>query len=257
MSDLILRQILGSMMYLYKNDPGLSAELQVSEVREWDCPYVYHQICRDNMTVIDIGAHLGYYALIAAKLNTHGTVYAIEPEPWNCSILKRSIIANDYRNIHVFQQAIGDYNGIGVFNVSGVSNWGRMADVTSKHDEPYDRIPVVVQTLDRFCHERRIRSVDLLRFDIEGYEIEVIRGAQDTLDAMPQGSWLFIEFHACLFDNLGPLKDCINNIIGHGFIHKRVIPISPLEHEQPEDLAEVLCRDFPHTAPRIFFCKEK
>jgi hypothetical protein len=103
-----------------------------------------------------------------------------------------------------------------------------------------------------------------LRFDIESYEVELIKGAQKTLAAMKPGSWIFGEFHTIHFDNpVRDLQPAIQSLIDHGFVPRHVVhmldasahPVDGIEDMDPADFARACCEDFPQSAPRVFMEK--
>jgi FkbM family methyltransferase len=64
------------------------------------------------MTVVDIGANIGYYSLIAAEpIGTDGKVYAFEPDPDNYALLVRNVELNGYRNVETVEKAVSSESG--------------------------------------------------------------------------------------------------------------------------------------------------
>src|SRR5260370_19378228 len=65
------------------------------------------------MTVVDIGAHGGYFSLIgASRVGATGRVYAFEPYPASFEELQRNIEPNGYKNIHAVRKAVSDRTGV-------------------------------------------------------------------------------------------------------------------------------------------------
>ena len=74
------------------------------------------------MTVFDIGAHAGYYTLIASKLvGGSGHVVAFEPAPRNLRYLRRHLSLNHVSNVTVLEVAVSDRAGVGRFDVGAES----------------------------------------------------------------------------------------------------------------------------------------
>src|SRR5689334_14548427 len=64
---------------------------------------------RPGSTVLDIGAHVGYYTLLASMLaGDAGYVWAFEPEPHNAEFLRQHLAVNNCRNVHVEEAAVSD-----------------------------------------------------------------------------------------------------------------------------------------------------
>ena len=83
---------------LDKND---NLEFSVREY-EPEIRKIFKSHVKRGCTVVDIGAHIGYYTLLSAKLvGPEGKVFAFEPNPENCLILERSIAANNFHNVQL------------------------------------------------------------------------------------------------------------------------------------------------------------
>ena len=99
-------------MYLNTEDTGLSPSLLIRRIYE---PYeteLFKKLIKSGMVVVDIGANIGYYTLLAAKLvGNNGRVYAFEPEPTNYRFLIKNIELNRYKNIKLIQKAVSDKHG--------------------------------------------------------------------------------------------------------------------------------------------------
>lgn len=116
--------------------------------------------------VLDIGAQYGDYAVLAAK-SYGATVHTFEPLPDNFSVLVQNIELNDLRDRVVAHQAsVGDHCGRGRMSFSGA-----MAVVGGK-----DSVEIESLTVDSLK-----MAPEILKIDVEGMEMEVLRGALETL----------------------------------------------------------------------------
>lgn len=195
----IVKEINGSKMYLDVKDNGISAELLFKGIREpFSTEFFKNEIKKGDICV-DIGANIGYYALLESRLvGDGGKVYAIEPVPENIKLLKKNININHYPNIDIFQLAIGDRNGSGfihLFNGSNLHSMNKNNSFESKHS-----IPVKIITLDKFLENKPYPSI--IRMDTEGYEEKIIKGMEKTLSAQKPLK-IFMEFHCCLLNDGG------------------------------------------------------
>lgn len=252
---LVERKIHGSRMLLDTDDPGLSRQLLEKGTREGDCPNILERLVKPGWLCLEVGANLGFYALIEAAKGA--TVYAIEANPRNARILQRNADLNGYAGIHVFNCAAGNKNGRAEFMLSNRSNCGYMVDMTAVRRRGIKKITVDEVRLDDFIRREKMGSIDFLRCDIDGYEPEMIAGAQETLEAMPVGSWIFCELHPRCFDH--PMKDlrpAVQSIIDHGFKPcKGVGPGKYLVKYPAEDFARACCEEYADTAPLVFLEK--
>ncbi|MCX7912750.1 MAG: FkbM family methyltransferase, partial [Dehalococcoidales bacterium] len=194
-----IREIQGSRMLLdLKNDAGISKALFIYRKREHLCADFLMRggIIREGDVVLDIGANIGYYALMEARLvGEKGVVYALEPVSKNFNILKRNVALNGVKNIELYQLAAGDESGDSYINVSRMGNLSSMFDRHPGGGSFEGREPVHLVTVDEFLLGKR--PPGFIRFDVEGYEYAIIRGMKKTLDLKPD---LFIEIHASLLE---------------------------------------------------------
>jgi FkbM family methyltransferase len=168
----------GHVVTVLPGDHGISRELSVYQMHEPLATQLVKQLLKPGMNVVDIGGNLGYYALLEAQMvGDAGRVIAIEPVAANFAQLSKNVEANGYRNILLHNVAIGASNGTAPMYLSKKSNWH------SLHPVPWEtqEIKVRVSTLDALLAQHNLLSVDLIRMDLEGYEVEVIQGMTETV----------------------------------------------------------------------------
>jgi len=125
---------------------------------------------------IDIGAHIGYFTLLAAKLvGSKGRVYAFEPEPKNHELLSKNVKENGYQNVSVIKKCVSSRCGLVDFFISKDSGTHSTKIATGKKT-----ISESV-TLDKFCRDRKISKIDLIKIDIEGGEINSFDGMKNVV----------------------------------------------------------------------------
>src|SRR6202007_1747199 len=148
------------------------------------------QSLQSGMTVVDIGCNIGYFALLEAKcVGPTGKVIAIEPEPGNARLFLDNLRANGYRNVEFHQVAISDRNGTFPLRISEKSNRHSLGPVPW----PTTGFNVPVRTLDSLIGKDPPESVDLVRMDLEGHEVEVLSGMRATIHRYSPK--LLIEIH--------------------------------------------------------------
>lgn len=135
---------------------------------------------KPGMVVVDVGAHIGYFSLLAArKVGSTGRVYAFEPAPLNYSLLIRNITLNGYQNIVPVQKAISNHEGTATFflHPDSVAH-SLLAETCGRATKA---IEVETITLDRFLTAEGWPPVHLAKLDIEGAEPAALEGMRGLL----------------------------------------------------------------------------
>jgi len=146
---------------------------------------------RQGMNVVDIGAHIGAYTILAAeKIRETGKVIAVEPEPKNYQRLLENIKINDFKNVIPVKIALSDYNGQDKLYVSDSSIRNSLF---KQHFE--SSIEVMVRTLDSLLEELHMQRVDVIKIDAEGAEMPILKGAEKTLKNNPHMKLHIASYH--------------------------------------------------------------
>lgn len=134
---------------------------------------------------IDAGAHLGYYALLAAaRVRPGGTVYAFDPFPDMAEILKKQKVLNPHLSITVEEKALSSSAGKRFFYMPSDHDfyWERGMASLSEHPA-WKKKEVACTTIDEYLDSNKIKSVRLCKMDVERAEPEVLKGARRSLES--------------------------------------------------------------------------
>ncbi len=149
---------------------------------------------RGGLTVLDVGAHVGQYTLLASGLvGPAGRVIAFEPHPVLGRVLRRNISRAGCRNVTVLPVALGRAAGPGTLVLHPPDNFGGSSLRPDDANADHARATIEVTTLDEALDRLGGPSVDLAKIDVEGAELDVIEGARGTLTANPD-IVLIVEF---------------------------------------------------------------
>lgn len=149
--------------------------------------------------VLDVGAQCGDFSFLCSKVYNAGKVYAFEPLNANFKILERIVEINGISNIDTYNAAIGNSDGKLSLNIGGDGHMGTVLDTGTIE-------MVNVMRLDSKSFEK----IDLLKIDVEGFEMEVLQGARNTINEhLPK---LIIEIHTHLLK-----KEVINFLSEFGY----------------------------------------
>ena len=215
----IMKKVQGSRMILDLNDLGISRELAFYGVHEKNSTEEVKKIIKPGMKILEVGANIGYYALLETKLaGPRGRLYAIEPSPYNFETLKKNLELNNVRNADIHQAAFGQIRTKAKFYVydrSNLSSFIKREDMGMKCKE----VEVEIITLDDFL---RGKEVDFIRMDVEGYEKEILKGAEKALSEGKKPKYFFIEVHSELLHKKGSsAKEIFEFLAKYGYdIHK-------------------------------------
>ena len=247
-----LETIQGSKLYLDLNDKGISTELFIERIREVESTKNLQRILRKGDIVIDIGANIGYYALMEARLVAEtGKVYACEPIPKSIELLKKSIEANHYANIEILNIALGDRNGTAEIYLSRNSNWHSMSDLRTF--EEMGKMVVEVRTVDKLLEDTDFPN--FIRMDVEGYESKVIKGMENTMKNSKL-TGLFIEIHPVLLSE-SELVELLTTLKRNSFeIAKMTIGTRPERTYDSITIDDILQNGMPqphHVGAETFF----
>lgn len=172
---------------------------------EFESVKLCRQFVKPGMTVIDVGAHIGYYTRLLSELvGRSGRVFAFEAHPDNYAVLKQNLRGRKYSNVEIYNCAVSDQKGkMQLYVSSGSSNHSLLMGYT----EESGIIDVESITIDSFLSEKGIKSVDFMKMDVEGAEPLVIAGMRNMIASSPKFS-LLAEYNpqALLSGNIAPDK---------------------------------------------------
>jgi FkbM family methyltransferase len=165
-------------------------------------------LLKPGETFVDVGGNKGDFALLAAKIvGDNGNVVCIEPEPTNLNWIRRSIDLNGYKNIKVCNLALSDHDGESLLHLGTKSGFHTL--LSGAPDRDQGSLKVRVRKLDSLLPELDVRAVNVLKIDVEGAELQVLKGAIETIRANPQ-IVLFLDIHPFLGVNVSEVFDYLD-----------------------------------------------
>ncbi|MBU4612096.1 FkbM family methyltransferase [Achromobacter sp. GG226] len=139
---------------------------------------IFQELLRPGMNVIDVGANIGYFTMLAAHLvGKEGRVCAFEPNARNVALLEASRRANDFAQVTVYPMGTSDQDGLLVLN-STYSNGTTSTAPAELEALTSARIVPAVQLDHLVLHQQR---TDFIKIDIEGAEYRALKGAEQIL----------------------------------------------------------------------------
>lgn len=136
-------------------------------------------------TIFDIGANIGTFTTWMAKVYPKGKIYAFEPQRIVFQMLCGNMSINNHDNVYAMNMGLGDVNETIEFfepDYTQKVDYGTFSLVEPVIEKMTNNLSVVdISTLDSFMSKHKIEKVDLLKIDVEGMDIQVLRGAKETI----------------------------------------------------------------------------
>lgn len=186
----LYRRVLGPDVFVCAH--GLEMELDPLEWAQIDIMInsalepltagLFSRLLVDGDTYVDIGAHVGFHALVARKfVGSRGRVIAVEPQPYNCDKLLINSALNGFDNIVVIVAAAGAADGFVTLRNQVATDKSRLTLLGEGVGDTSQRFDVPLLRVDTIATRNRVGRIKLLKIDVEGFELEVLRGATAAL----------------------------------------------------------------------------
>ncbi len=181
----LTRIFTGQKIYVDTRDVSNAPHLMLEGYWEMEITNIIRRYVKEDTVFFDIGAHVGYFALVAGTQIRSGKIHAFEANPELTPLIQKSMSVNGL-------DAIMKVNNVAIADKKGVLKLSRYADLwgsSTLHDVKDTRIDktyaVSTITLDDYCKENDISHVDVIKMDIEGYEDKAYEGMQELIKNSP------------------------------------------------------------------------
>ena len=170
---------------------GRASNIWASGRVETEVQHVLRETVRPGDVFFDVGANVGFFTLLAARLvGPSGTVVAFEPQPENLEALRGNVSLNGFSNVIVDPRAVSGSSG------SGVLDWrnpptARLVDGGEAHSGR--SFSVRTTSIDDYVADNPGHVPRMVKIDVEGHELDVIRGMKRTL--LEHGPTILCELH--------------------------------------------------------------
>jgi FkbM family methyltransferase len=167
----------------------------------------FRQDVHPGDTVLDVGANLGAYTLLFGQwVGASGRVHAFEPAPAARAGLVRHVGLNGLdARVSVWADAMGHADGTAVFVAEGARGDNRLCGTGPA---PRGALEIGLTSIDMFCRRESCQP-SLIKVDVEGAELDVLRGARATVAARGPALALYVEMHPHLWAGFGASREAI------------------------------------------------
>jgi FkbM family methyltransferase len=168
------------------------------------------RLLRNGGCFLDIGGHVGQYSLeVARTVGERARIAVVEPNPKTFSYLLRNIALNNFMNIQPVLGVASDQEGFVAMQLPPPDNWGLSREVTQREGFTYTAMAF---RLDNFLSNAGIKTVDVVKIDVEGSELKVLKGMLSSGQYAPHH--IVFEFVPTHF---GEADDAVNYLIGMNY----------------------------------------
>lgn len=239
-SRFVERTIRGQSMFVDATDPGISRTLLAYGAHEQHSTDVFVDALNDlaadvdgRVTVLEIGANIGYFCLIEAGVfGTRGRIHAFEPHPGNADLLEANVTHNGYDGVvDVHRTAVGAETEPVTLQLHDNTNhytvWTTPEDATDEGPAAAGKEYVSLPDLGSVAVEQvsiedvladgaiAPESVHVVRLDVDGYEAKVFRGLKSVLEA-ESPLVIHVELHPRRLDE-SELDEVLSSLDDNGF----------------------------------------
>ena len=214
-SEEIILEVQGSKMYLNvrDKDPSMRKTFQayaLNRIHEESTTELFNKVLKEGDVVVDLGANIGYFTLLAAKLvGKNGKVYSFEPEPRNFSFLEKNIELNNYKQVIANQKAIAEGPGTVKLYICPydtghhtINQYGGIKAYRPDFiDDKKEFVEIEKVALDDFLKDEK-QPINVIKMDVEGAEMLALSG-MDRIIRESKHMKMFVEFFPLLIKEMG------------------------------------------------------
>ena len=174
--------------FRYANRNGINYKLDLYDYVDWWLYFGIKEESRTKLeklinstdTIIDVGTNMGSTLMNFANLTTlSGEVHGFEPDSVNYKRCCENIKLNNFKNITLNNIGLGDKAGKFTMIINTPSNRGENRISATSINNNKETIEVI--TLDKYVSEKKLNKVNLIKIDVEGFELNVLKGAINVL----------------------------------------------------------------------------
>jgi len=188
---------------------------------------ILKRLARPGGVVLDVGANIGVYSMLFARWGgSAGRVFAFEPAPSTLELLRAHLRLNQLEaQVEVVAQAVSDKVGEAVFYTHSFSGENSLNPVFSARGDIASSVRVPVTTLDQFCQARNLAPT-LIKIDVEGFELQVLQGARETI--LRHRPALVVEMHTHIWPDIKVRPEAMAALLG-----ELPYTVTPIEGQDP------------------------
>ena len=205
-------QVWAGKMFLHPND---AFRLSIYGIHGTHDFKIIKNNVKDGDNVIDLGANIGYFTLILAKLvGPTGKVFAFEPDPRNLALLKKNVEYNNYKNVIIVPKAVSNVNDKCTLYV-GQKTFGQNRIYKPEKTKTQKFVPIDSETVrldDFFKTNNLLDKISFIKMDIEGSEFLALSGMKEILK-LNKNIKIFTEVETSYLEDAGSSYDQFMDVL--------------------------------------------
>jgi FkbM family methyltransferase len=212
---------------------------------------ILKKIIKPQDIFLDIGANIGYFSLLVANNVPTAKIFSFEPMKELFEKLEKNVLINGFKNIKAINIAIGNVNEDRELFLSGTDNLG-MSSFKQPENFSGQKEKVKVVTIDEWFKTSGLSRIDIIKIDVEGYELSALKGMKEVLQNFKP--LVIVEINPAtltLFDLIPPdIYNYLNQLNFEGYIINEAVELTHWEGEEINLTSNAL---FFHTDKKNFY----
>lgn len=168
------------LMWVPKNKDSLKSAVVRAHLKgnAWEkrIAEILNTYTKKNTNAVDIGGFIGTHTYTLSDAVGNGKVYTFEPQPWAYKCIRKTLSKNKIKNVKLTNKGISDKKGIINF-CSDYTGGSSMCKERKKNYKWLERYSIKIINLDSL----NLKNISIMKIDVEGHEIEVLKGAKKTI----------------------------------------------------------------------------
>jgi FkbM family methyltransferase len=181
----------GKAFHLYTNQTcSVTQELFSEGCESYEFTPLFAHLIKQASVFFDVGANIGYFTVLAEKLNDKVKIFSFEPSNGPKYYLNRNVKSNHLKNVHVIEKAVADINGtLEFFEVVNekypgveyqLSGSNSLQNQFGLSKQKHYKVPTT--TLNVVMDENNLKQLDLIKLDTECTEHYILKSSADTIN---------------------------------------------------------------------------
>ncbi len=181
-------------IWLNEENPINSLKTFLEIFKERDHTKLPNFPSKNDSIIIDLGANEGFYTLKIKEILPRSKIIAVEPNPTAFKILRKNIEANKLKNIEILKRAVTSKTGKIVYEIVKGRTTVSATKVYEKYRKKYELKRIFVDSiiLEKLCKDFGINKIDLLKIDVEGSELDILKSSKNILSNVEK---VVVEYH--------------------------------------------------------------